>query len=43
MVNNQVEVMEWVVTNGTFDKDSKEILSQDDMLRHLVEEVTCRC
>jgi hypothetical protein len=29
--------MEWVVTNGTFDKDSKEILSQDDMLRRLVD------
>ena len=29
--------MEWVLTNGTFDKDSKEILSQDDMLRRLVE------
>ena len=36
-LTNQVEVMEWVVTNGTFDKDSAEILSQDDMLRHLVD------
>jgi hypothetical protein len=33
-LTNQVEVMEWVVTNGTFDKDSKEKLSQDDILRH---------
>ena len=29
--------MEWVVTNGTFDKDSKEYLSKDDMLRSPVE------
>ena len=36
-LGNQVELMEWVLTNGTFDKDSKEILSQDDMLRRLVE------
>jgi hypothetical protein len=36
-LGNQVELMEWVVTNGTFDKDSKEILSKDDMLRRLVE------
>ena len=35
-LTNQVEVMEWVVTNGTFDKDSKEKLSQDDILRHHV-------
>ena len=34
---NQVELMEWVVTNGTFDKDSKEYLSKDDMLRSPVE------
>ena len=30
---NQVELMEWVVTNGTFDKDSAAFLSQDNMLR----------
>ena len=30
--------MEWVVTNGTFDKDSAHFLSQDNMLRILVEE-----
>ena len=35
-LGNQVELMEWVVTNGTFDKDSKEKLSQDDILRHHV-------
>jgi hypothetical protein len=35
-LTNQVEVLEWVVTNGTFDKDSKEKLSQDDILRHHV-------
>ena len=29
--------MEWVVTNGTFDKDSKEILSKDEKLRWPVE------
>ena len=34
---NQVELMEWVVTNGTFDKDSKEILSKDEKLRWPVE------
>jgi hypothetical protein len=32
-LNDQVEVMEWVVTNGTFDKDSAAFLSQDNMLR----------
>ena len=37
-LNDQVEVMEWVVTNGTFDKDSAHFLSQDNMLRILVEE-----
>ena len=37
-LGNQVEVMEWVVTNGTFDKDSAHFLSQDNMLRILVEE-----
>ena len=37
-LTNQVEVMEWVVTNGTFDKDSAHFLSQDNMLRILVEE-----
>ena len=35
-LTNQVEVMEWVVTNGTFDKASAEKLSQDDILRHHV-------
>ena len=29
--------MEWFVTNGTFDKDSKEILSKDEKLRWPVE------
>ena len=36
-LTNQVEVMEWVVTNGTFDKDSAHFLSQDNMLRILVD------
>ena len=36
-LNNKVEVMEWVVTNGTFDKDSAHFLSQDNMLRCLVD------
>ena len=36
-LHNQVEVMEWVVTNGTFDKDSAAFLSQDNMLRILVD------
>tara|TARA_B110000977_G_C10968349_1_gene451339 strand:- start:56 stop:961 length:906 start_codon:yes stop_codon:yes gene_type:complete len=36
-LDNQVEVMEWVVTNGTFDKASAHFLSQDNMLRILVD------
>jgi len=36
-IYNQVELMEWVLTNGTFDKDSAHFLSQDQNLRSCVE------
>ena len=36
-LDNEVELMEWVLTNGTFHKDSAEILSKDNMLLCLVD------
>ena len=36
-LDNEVELMEWVLTNGTFHRDSADFLSQDNMLRCLVD------